>query len=80
MDIRQNSQQCKIACVYHEQTCIGFLFGRGPAGVKAFNHDERSLGIFTDEHAAVTAQIGNRFRFGGNDRLSDLVANAAGVP
>jgi len=73
VDIRQNGQQCKIACVYHEQTCIGFLFGRSPADAEAF-------GIFTDEHAAVTAQIGNRFRFRGNDRLSDLVANAAGVP
>ena len=73
MDIRQNGQQCKIACVYHEQTCIGFLLARGPAGVEAFDHDERSLAIFTDEHAAVTAIF-------KNDKLSDLAANTAGVP
>jgi hypothetical protein len=73
VDIRQNGQQGKIACVYHEQTCIGFLLARGPAGVEAFDHDERSLGIFTDEHTAVTAIF-------KSDRLSDLAATAGGVP
>jgi hypothetical protein len=49
------------------------LLARGPAGVEAFDHDERSLAIFTDEHAAVTAIF-------KNDKLSDLAANTAGVP
>ena len=72
MDIRQNGQQGKIACVYHEQTCIGFLLARGPAGVEVFDHDEHSLGVFADEYAAATAIF-------KSDRLSDLAATAAGA-
>jgi hypothetical protein len=73
VDIRQNGQQGKFACVYHEQTCVGFLLARGPAGHEAFDHAEHSLGIFSDEYDAITAIF-------KNDRLSDLAATAAGAP
>jgi hypothetical protein len=45
----------KFAYVVHNQICIGFVIARGPAGVESFDRNERSLGVFTDETAAVSA-------------------------
>jgi hypothetical protein len=72
VEIRQNGQQGKFVCIYHEQACVGFLLARGPAGVEAFDDGERSLGVFADEHAAIRAIF-------KNDTLSDLATTAAGA-
>jgi hypothetical protein len=58
-----------LILVMHDGRCLGFLLARGPAGVEAFDHDERSLGFFANERAAVTAVS-----------KSEMSANAAGVP
>jgi hypothetical protein len=44
-----------LLAVYNGRTCCGFLLKRGRDGVEAFDSDERSLGIFPDEHQAAAA-------------------------
>jgi hypothetical protein len=41
--------------VYDGRVCIGFLILRGPAGVEAFDVNNRSLGIFPDQAASADA-------------------------
>jgi hypothetical protein len=41
--------------VYDGQTCIGFLLTRGPAGIEAFDADDKSLGIFPNQKSAADA-------------------------
>jgi hypothetical protein len=58
VDIKQSRNDGKLgkfAYVVHNQICVGFLIARGPAGVESFDRDEHSLGVFTDETAAVAA-------------------------
>jgi len=41
--------------VMTDQRCVGFLLNRGVAGIEAFDADEISLGIFSNEHEAAAA-------------------------
>ena len=41
--------------VYYEQRRIGHVLERGEEGFEAFDHTERSLGIFNNEDDATTA-------------------------
>ena len=54
MQIRQNDRLCKFAYVVHNEICVGFLIARRDA-IEAFDQNERSLGVFTNEHIAVAA-------------------------
>jgi hypothetical protein len=44
-----------LLAVYAGQQCIGFLMRRGKAGVEAFDVEDRSLGLFPDQRAAIAA-------------------------
>ena len=47
--------------IYDGQRCVGHLILRGRQGVEAFDADDRSLGIFPDQKAAVAAiPVGGR--------------------
>jgi hypothetical protein len=39
--------------VYDGRECVGFLFHRGLQGVELFDREQRSLGIFPTQRAAV---------------------------
>ena len=41
--------------VYHEQRRIGHVLARGDEGFEAYDHTERSLGIFETEDDATSA-------------------------
>ena len=41
--------------VYDGRTCLGFLLPRGKQGVEAFDHDDKSLGIFPTQKSAADA-------------------------
>jgi hypothetical protein len=41
--------------VYYEDRRIGHVLGRGDEGFEAFDHTERSLGIFKSEDEAAAA-------------------------
>ncbi len=58
MEINDPAQIRKhpMTAVIYGGQCCGFLFVRGPAGIESFDADgENSLGIYTDEHAALAA-------------------------
>jgi hypothetical protein len=40
--------QASMVPVIAGATCVGFLLKRGCEGVEAFDHNERSLGVFAD--------------------------------
>jgi hypothetical protein len=44
-----------LLTVYAGPTCIGFLLSRGKAGVEAFDADNNSLGVFSDQKSAADA-------------------------
>jgi hypothetical protein len=44
-----------LITVYDGREAIGFLVRRGPAGIKAFDADGRSIGMFSDEGEAASA-------------------------
>jgi len=46
--------------VYRGRDCVGFVFARGPQGYEAFDHEERPIGIFADEHAAAAAILNQK--------------------
>jgi hypothetical protein len=46
-----------LTSVMHDGRCIGFILCRGRQGVEAYDRDQRSVGVFADEHAAVTAIV-----------------------
>jgi hypothetical protein len=41
--------------VIRDKEAIGFLLSAGPKGVRAFDADGRSIGLFEDEHRAARA-------------------------
>jgi hypothetical protein len=61
MQIQSPSSKRKIEsssatiCVYYEQRQIGHVLARGDEGFEAYDHTERSLGIFKTEDDAATA-------------------------
>jgi hypothetical protein len=55
-----------MTCIFHEQRCIGFMFARGRGGIKAFDADGYSLGVFTEERDAISA-IFNHTNFHRNE-------------
>jgi hypothetical protein len=52
-----NPNSTPLATIMRGDRCVGFLLRRGPKGIEAYAGDERSLGIFTDEHDAVAAVL-----------------------
>ena len=44
-----------MVSVYHGQTCIGHIRGRGRSGFEAFNAHQHSLGMFPTAHTAADA-------------------------
>lgn len=44
-----------LLSVYSGRTCVGFLVLRGKAGVEAYDADDNSLGIFSDQQSAAAA-------------------------
>jgi len=46
--------------VYRGRDCVGFVFARGPQGYEAFDHEERPIGLFADEHAAAAAILNQK--------------------
>ena len=43
-----------MASVIHADKCVGFILRRFD-GFQAFDRDEKNLGLFCEEHAALTA-------------------------
>jgi hypothetical protein len=41
--------------IVRDKEAIGFLLSAGPKGVRAFDADGRSIGLFEDEHRAAKA-------------------------
>jgi hypothetical protein len=48
-----------LTSIFAGQVCVGFTFGRGVAGVEAFN-EFGSLGLFENQDAAIAAIAANR--------------------
>jgi hypothetical protein len=49
------NKKSPMAPVVYGDKCRGFVFNRGRDGFEAYDIDEHSLGVFTDERAAVAA-------------------------
>jgi hypothetical protein len=45
----------RMLSVYDGQICCGFIIARGPQGHEAFDTDERSIGLFSNEQDAAIA-------------------------
>ena len=45
-----------MLAVYDGRTCIGHLLARGKTGFEAFDHDERSLGVYPNQRKAVCSE------------------------
>src|SRR5262245_56746589 len=45
----------RLVSVVRNDVCTGFLLGRGPRGIEAFDAIEKSLGTFPDAPSAATA-------------------------
>jgi hypothetical protein len=41
--------------IYDGRTCVGHVHNRGRAGFELFNADDRSLGLFPTQRAAIDA-------------------------
>jgi hypothetical protein len=50
--------------VYSGQVCLGHILPRGKSGVEAFDADDRSLGIFSDQKSAADAVSQNSCKTG----------------
>jgi hypothetical protein len=44
-----------LISVYSGAACLGFILARGKLGFEAFTADERSLGIYPNQHSAADA-------------------------
>jgi hypothetical protein len=44
-----------LVSVYSGRECVGFVLARGRLGFEAFDRDERSLGLFAEQQAAIAA-------------------------
>jgi hypothetical protein len=49
-----------LISVMIDNKCIGYLIKRGKTGFEAFNSDDKSLGMFAEEHDAVAAVMKGR--------------------
>ena len=49
------ANHASLVSVVSNNRCIGFLFARGPTGIEAYTHDEKSLGTFANEREAIAA-------------------------
>ena len=52
---RARAHATPMVSVYHGQTCIGHILGRGRSGFEAFNAHQHSLGMFPTAHTAADA-------------------------
>jgi hypothetical protein len=41
--------------VFDSRTCLGHIMPRGESGIEAYDRDDRSLGVFSDQKAAADA-------------------------
>jgi hypothetical protein len=44
-----------ISYVYDGRQCLGHVLSRGPKGFEAFDHDDKSLGVFASMRDAANA-------------------------
>ena len=51
----ESTETLRLIPVLNGCACAGFLIGRGPRGVEAFDADEKPLGVFPDAISAATA-------------------------
>lgn len=45
----------RMLSFYRGRDCVGFLLNRGPRGFEAFDQDQHSIGLLSDQHAAAAA-------------------------
>jgi hypothetical protein len=45
----------RFVYVYDGRTCRGHVINRGPQGFEAFDHDDRSVGVFSTQREAAAA-------------------------
>jgi hypothetical protein len=55
MNHARNNAATPLVSVYDGRDCIGFIFSRGKIGFEAFDHNDRSIGIFPTQSEAANA-------------------------
>ena len=58
--MNRSTNKPPMICVYRGRDCAGFVVARGPKGYEAFDHEERPIGLFADEHAAAAAILNQK--------------------
>jgi len=51
----KNISTAPMSYIYDGRACLGFVLSRGRAGFEAFDHEERSLGLYPVAPAAANA-------------------------
>jgi hypothetical protein len=57
-DDRAERNTALLVTIYDGHVCIGFVLARGRSGYEAFRADQRSLGLFSTQAAAINTISG----------------------